>query len=419
MMRAYFEDLAAGLEAKLSAAGPGEPAARKRFALGIARLGAGLFSEKEPIAWCGVLAPFDLLHALGVHSCFVEFVGAMLASTGAAAAPLEVAEQWGYSTDSCSYHRAVTGAALQGLMPEPRFLIATSAPCTGGLAVIENLARHFQKDLFTIHVPQDQGEDAVAYLAGQFRAMVDFVAAHTGRPLDPARLAAAVENTNRARELMVEAFDLARSVPSPVRSRDLANFGIVMGLLLGTETAVEIARAFRDEFAVKVRTGAAGVPGERVRLLWLQNRIQFRNPIEGMLEEEHKAAIVVDELNDITWDPIDPADPYAGMARRALSIPLTGSVGYRIRNLQRLARTYRVDGAVNPCHWGCRQGTGARGLVERGLKEVGVPVLNLEVDCADERNFSPGQLRTRVQAFLETIVNQQQARRPSAALAVG
>jgi benzoyl-CoA reductase/2-hydroxyglutaryl-CoA dehydratase subunit BcrC/BadD/HgdB len=78
-------------------------------------------------------------------------------------------------------------------------------------------------------------------------------------------------------------------------------------------------------------------------------------------------------------------------------------VEHRIGYLQELARSYRVDGAINPCHWGCRQGTGARGLIQEGLREIGVPVLNLEVDCVDERNFSEGQLRTRLQAFIETL----------------
>jgi benzoyl-CoA reductase/2-hydroxyglutaryl-CoA dehydratase subunit BcrC/BadD/HgdB len=40
-----------------------------------------------------------------------------------------------------------------------------------------------------------------------------------------------------------------------------------------------------------------------------------------------------------------------------------------------------------------------------GLKEIGVPMLNLEVDCVDARSFSEGQLRTRLEAFLEMIAN--------------
>ena len=104
------------------------------------------------------------------------------------------------------------------------------------------------------------------------------------------------------------------------------------------------------------------------------------------------------------WEiPIDPDDPYPGLARRAISIPLNGDIRRRVEHLQELAQAYRIDGAINPCHWGCRQGTGARGLIEEGLKEVGVPVLNLEVDCIDPRNFAQGQLKTRLEAFVEMI----------------
>ena len=70
-----------------------------------------------------------------------------------------------------------------------------------------------------------------------------------------------------------------------------------------------------------------------------------------------------------------------------------------------MAEDYKIDGAINPCHWGCRQGTGARGMISDGLKTVGVPVMNLEVDCVDARNFAEGQLRTRLEAFMEMLAN--------------
>jgi benzoyl-CoA reductase/2-hydroxyglutaryl-CoA dehydratase subunit BcrC/BadD/HgdB len=401
-----FESLAAGIQASVEAQ-PHAISARKRFALEVANLGNRLISGKERVAWCGVLAPFDLLYGMGVASCYVEFVGGWLASIGAVEPMLATAEQKGFATDCCSYHRAAVGAALQGMMPQPQFLIATSTPCSGGLATIETLARHFDKDLLTIHVPQRDDEEAVAYLAEQFRAMVAFVSEHTGEPLDPDRVRSAIDCTNRARELLLEVYELARAVPTPARRRDLINFGIVLPLVFGTEGAVEVARAYRDEYARKVEAKEAGVPGERVRLMWLQNRIQFRNPIEDFLAESLGTAVVFDELNQINWDPIDPDEPFEGMARRALSISLTGPVERRIQLLQQQARAYKVDGAINPCHWGCRQGTGARGLVEQGLKEVDVPVLNLEVDCVDPRNFSEGQLRTRLEAFVEMIVDRK------------
>ena len=105
----------------------------------------------------------------------------------------------------------------------------------------------------------------------------------------------------------------------------------------------------------------------------------------------------------MTWDPIDPHDPYVGFAERAISIPFNGGVERRVQHLKKLAQDYKIDGAINPCHWGCRQGTGARGLIEEGLKEIGVPVLNLEVDCVDTRNYAEGQLKTRLGAFFEML----------------
>jgi benzoyl-CoA reductase/2-hydroxyglutaryl-CoA dehydratase subunit BcrC/BadD/HgdB len=402
MMYQYFKDMADGIEAKILQ-DSNLPNPRKKYALETARLGSRLYSGNNTVAWCGLAVPFDLLNVMGITSCFVEFVGAVLAATGTADPFLEEAEQAGFVGDTCGYHRTVIGAARKNIMPQPDFLIATTCPCSGGIAIMENLAALFNKDLFVLNVPQEDSEQNVAYLADQIRDMVEFVTRHTGEPLDEGKLRQAVENTNRARNIMEDVYQLAQNVPSPTDGRLLTNFALVMPLFCGTEAAVEIAQAYKDEFTARVDNGISGVPDEKLRLLWIQNRIQFNNPLVELLEKEYRANIVSDELNDIFWDPIDPQDPYPGMARRAIAIPLNGSIQRRIGHLQKLARTYSLDGAINPCNWGCRQGTGARGLISDGLKEIGVPVLNLEVDCVDKRNFAEGQLRTRVEAFIEML----------------
>lgn len=204
---------------------------------------------------------------------------------------------------------------------------------------------------------------------------------------------------------MKAAYRLAQQIPSPTNGRLLINFGIVWPLFMGTPAAIEIAQAYLDEFIARIKNGAPGVADEKLRLLWIQNRIQFNNPLVELLEKEYQTNIVSDELNDIYWDPIDPDDPYPGMARRAITIPFNGNIQDRIKHLRKLARAYQLDGAINPCNWGCRQGTGAKGMISEGLKEIGIPVLNLEVDCVDKRNFAEGQLRTRLEAFIEMLEN--------------
>lgn len=401
-MQAYFDAMATGIEAKL-AAEPDRPRHRRMLALAMARLGQRLYGGQDPVAWCGVLTPFDLLSSFGVTSCFVEFVGAMLSATGAVGPLLDAASNSGFTPDACGYHRAVQGALRQGAMPVPDLLVATTSPCSSGVATLEVLAQHFGRELFVLHIPLDDDAASVRFVAEQLRALAAHVARVTGRALDEDALRQVILRGNTMRALLLEVYALAARVPSPVRGEDLKNFGIVTSLLFGTDEGIAVVQAFRDELAARVERGQAGVPRAPTRLLWLQNRIQFRNDLIERIEAEGAAVVVVDELNDVTWPALDPAQPFEGLARRCIALPLNGRVERRIAHLQELAQRYRVDGAINPCHFGCRQGTGARGLVAEGLREVGVPVLNLEVDCVDDRNFAAGPLRTRIEAFLETL----------------
>jgi benzoyl-CoA reductase/2-hydroxyglutaryl-CoA dehydratase subunit BcrC/BadD/HgdB len=409
MMRSHFESIVAGIDARLAAAGPDEPVARKTFARFAARLGARVFTPDEPLAWCGVMVPFELLHAAGLTPCYAEFVGASLAGMDEIGRVIDTAEQAGYSTDACTYHRVVNGAMVSGLMPSPELLVASTCPCTGGQAVIEGMAKHFGKPLVVLEIPQRADDAAVGFLAGQLRGLSERIAEHTGRRLDPERLRQAVRASNQARELLQETYALAAAVPTPARRRDLINLALVLALGLGTTEAVEVARTYRDELARKQRLGEAGVPGEQVRLLWFQNRVQFKSGIEELLEIELHAAVVADELNDITWDPIDEDRPFTGLARRLLASPLVGPIERRIAHLVDQCRRFSIDGAILPCHWGCRQGTGARGLITEGLRRVGIPVLGLEVDCVDPRAYAQGQVRTRLEAFLEMITERKAA----------
>lgn len=399
MMKQFFDDAVSNIEARLH----DHYTARMRFTLETTRLCQRLYSNTHRLAWCGVCAPFDLLNAMGINSCFVEFLGAVLAAAGSAGPFLEEAEHAGFLADSCGWHRAVIGAAAKGMVPVPDVMIATSSPCTGGVAAIEHLARTFNCPLYVLVIPPDDSERNVRYLADQVRRMVDFVAVHTGEALDEGRLREAINKTNEAREVAIEVFRLAQRIPSPVRGTDLKNLGITMPLFFGTEAAVEITQAYRDEFSARSERSISGAPGECLRLMWLQEAIQFRHPLIKMLEENYQATIVVDELNDVYWEPIDVDDPYVGLARRTIAFPFNGPVERRLKQIKKLVQAYKIDGAINPCHWGCRQGTGSRGLVEATLKELDVPVINLEVDCADSRNFAEGQLKTRLQAFMELL----------------
>jgi benzoyl-CoA reductase/2-hydroxyglutaryl-CoA dehydratase subunit BcrC/BadD/HgdB len=401
MMYEHFDGIVKGITKKLEL-DPHGINARKKYVLEVSKLGKKLYSKDENIAWCGVTAPFDLLSAMGVTSCFVEFVGAMLSATNTAAHFMEQAEDGGFATDSCAYHRSVMGAVLENAMPEPDFIIGTSSPCTAGLAIMENFAKQYKKDLFILNVPQSYTKDAVQYLSAQIEEMTHFVSDHTKEKLSREKLSIALENHNKSSQLLKDIYDLASHIPSPVDNNFLKDFGTVVSLMMGTKQSVDVCQAFKDELNHRIENNLTDPKKEKTRLMWIQNRIQYPFPINEMLDNLG-AKIVTDEMNNVTWEPMDPDNPFESIAKRIISTPFSMSSSERIKQMQKLARKYKIDGAINPCHWGCRQGTGARGLISRGLKEIDVPVLNLEIDCVDSRNLAKGQIETRVEAFLEML----------------
>jgi len=136
---------------------------------------------------------------MGVSGMFIEFVGAMLAGAGVSRPFFERAENEGYSTDGCSYHRTIMGAALQGILPEPDLLIAASFPCNGGVKAIERIGELTKKDVFVINAPYDNTEKAVDYLASQYDRLIAYVKRVTGRDLDHDKLAQSIHYNNETR----------------------------------------------------------------------------------------------------------------------------------------------------------------------------------------------------------------------------
>ncbi len=400
ILKKYFEQLETGLKNKLES----KVTARRKFVYEIARIGSRIFDNDWSIAWTTVFVPYEILNSMSVSGMFVEFFGAMLAGTGMSSKYLDLSESKGFSTDSCSYHRTIIGAAMDGLLPEPDVLIGASIPCNGGVKALKRIGEIFNKEVFILNIPIEVTPDAVDYLTDQYREMIKYVENETGRKLDYDKLKKTIKYNNQAREYLLEVNNFCKNVPCPANSNDLKNF-IIYILLQGTEEGVEVAKLFRDEFKFRIENGLTGLSEEKFRLMWIQNRIQFKTDILDILEEKFGANIVIDELNHIWWEPMDESQPLRSLANRMITHPIVGPAERRLEVITQLAQEYKIDGAVNPAHWGCRQSAGARVLFKDALQKIGIPLIHLDVDCVDQRNYAPEQIMTRLEAFLEMLSN--------------
>jgi benzoyl-CoA reductase/2-hydroxyglutaryl-CoA dehydratase subunit BcrC/BadD/HgdB len=72
----------------------------------------------------------------------------------------------------------------------------------------------------------------------------------------------------------------------------------------------------------------------------------------------------------------------------------------RLDDIVNLAQEYQVDGVIHYNLQFCHTYANEAVKVERRLEEAGIPLLRLETDYSDE---DTGQLKTRIEAFLEMI----------------
>lgn len=398
ILKQYFFQLEDALKKKLEL----KLTPRRKFIYEIARIGTRIFDENWSNGWTTVFVPYEILNSMNVSGMFVEFFGAMLSGAGLSRKYFEIAESKGYSTDSCSYHRTIIGAAMDGLIPEPDVLIGASIPCNGGVKALKRIGEIFNKEVFILNIPIEVTSKSIDYLVDQYEQMIDYIEENTEHKLNYHKLKQSIKYNNQARDHLIEVNNFCKNVPSPSISNDLKNF-IMYILLLGTKEGVEVAKNYRDEFQYRIDHKFFGLPKEKYRLLWIQNRIQFKTDLINTLEERFGANVVIDELNHIWWDELDESDPLRSLAYRMMTHPLVGPVDRRLKIFTQLTKEYRVNGAINPAHWGCRQSGGARVLFKEALQKVGVPLIHLDVDCVDERNYSHGQILTRLEAFMEML----------------
>ena len=72
----------------------------------------------------------------------------------------------------------------------------------------------------------------------------------------------------------------------------------------------------------------------------------------------------------------------------------------RLDHILQMAKDYKADGVLHYCLQFCQPYQMESGIVENSLEDIDIPVLRIDTDYSQE---DTGQIRTRVEAFIERI----------------
>ena len=380
----------------------------------------------KPVVWSCALAEKEIYYSMGVHPFYPEQYSALAAvrrktpeAEKDAVRFAKIAEQHGYSTDLCGYHRVIMGYVINndltdgplGGMPEPDMLIITSSVCDLRMKWWEDLAQRLNVPLFTLDRPeriisqrlQSPKPYEIEYYRSQLEDCFSFISDVTGVKYDPERLNDCLDLAYKTNEVRLEIMELRKAVPSPMGSAD--SFSTVYPAMYcsGTEKAYRFYSALRDEVKARHDAGQGQIENERFRLLWAGIPTWFNTGIFNYFEPLGGVFAFEPIYNPYPWPPRNPGDPIGELALRTL-LPETELVRGSVEGFREICHEYKIDGLVYNSVYTCRPVylplLEAVKVVE---EELGLPAVVIDCDLVDERSYSEGQVRTRLDALAERI----------------
>jgi benzoyl-CoA reductase/2-hydroxyglutaryl-CoA dehydratase subunit BcrC/BadD/HgdB len=356
------------------------------------------------VVWANAFFPFELLYGLDVIPLRPETISAIASSFGLARDAISRAEAACYSPDTCSFYRCAAGLNIKGLLPPPDIVVSTSILCEGAVKEFSNIAQYYGCEHYLLDVPYRDTPQSRKYLAGQLEELAEIIAKKQGKPVDSAKMAEAVRLSNEARDYLSKTNELRKIKPCPLSGEDALSHMLDMQFFgPGSKAGVAYFKAMYEELDAMVGRGEGAVQNERFRLLWLHYiKPYYPNEILSFLEGAG-AAVCFGESSHVYWEPMDPEKPYQGMAAKLLSNPSGGPLERRADLAVKLAGEYGVDGVIHFTHWGCRQSSGGEYIIRDRMRERGMPMLILDGDGTDSRNYSKEQTRLRLEAFVEML----------------
>ncbi len=399
MMKHHFQEIA-----DLMTIGMAErPRGFDLFVKEMASLFHRAFEEDTKTVYVsGYAFPMELLWAFDVIPFDFEIACNNLPAVGSGSGSSLMihSENQGFSRDICSFDRLILGCLHQGILPKGDLYLTSTLYCNGKAKTNEFVASHGGKESILLDVPTKIMPSSIKYVAAQLKDIASRLEHITGKSLDMDKLKEAIHWSNRARSSLTEMNNLMKAKPFPYNGIKACLLGLGGALFWGSPIRDEINQLIIAEINQRIEQGAS-FP-ERHRILWYPwVPVQPTNIFSTL--KENQVSVVMVEAARVWWSEMDEQDPFNALALKALENHHTGTVGKRMDALKTFAKEYQVDGVIHFATPACYHENLLFRIISDEMKSLDLPILNLEGDMSDERNYSPDQTLQKLLSFIDIL----------------
>ena len=354
--------------------------------------------------------PVEIFHAMDILPMHLEFTGYMMSLFGVNCSDvLARASEVGLAPEICSAHRLVGGGLKMDMLPPADAVVMSNMVCDNAIKTGELTMEINRCPGFCFDYPFYQNPAGREFVLQDLKGAVAFLESVSGRKMDWDNLSAGVAETGKQLELIRQINDLCKSVPSPFEPKDFLKFLTVDYMGAGRPEITAYLTDLKDDLAAQVAAGKGFAEPERLRLLGLMiPPWHLQREIDEVLKKHGASIVCYPNLCDWGEDiSLDPEKPLESLVKKlAISPPMRsfGPLDERMLGpLKKAAREYKIDGAINFTHLGCRQTGPLFKIYKDTMDEMDIPTLNVDVDLVDATVTSEDEVRQKLEQFFELL----------------
>lgn len=307
-----------------------------------------------------------------------------------------------FSSINCTYVRHLMDLAMEGKFGFIDGIVFANS-CDHIRRLWDNWKRGVGKPEFNhmLAVPHKREGDALGWFREELGMLKKAIEDHYGVEITDQALRDAISASNQVRALLERLYDLRKQDEPPISGAET-----LAVMMAGTSMP-------RDQFAhmldqlLEELPGRKAYPGKVSRVMMASGCLE---EIEHLETIEAQGAAVVDDSLCLGRRYFDTKveegedDPLMAIAKRYmfhLSCPrIPDDFKRRLEHMHNSAREYRLDGVITEKLKFCDLWGGEAFILRQESKKTGLPVLAIERELY---GGGEGQVKTRVQAFLERI----------------
>lgn len=282
------------------------------------------------------------------------------------------------------------------VVKKPEYAVTTSLSCDGNLNTFRYLEKKAHVPFTFLDVPYSDDKESIAYLADQLRAFTKVLEERTGKTFQEEKLQKILRTENETRRELKKFFEYQKNYYYP--GELISHLYMMMGmhLLIGTEEFLDLIRFMNEEIQ-------QGEPFTGKKILWIHLLPFYQESLKEYFNSNRDYQIIASDIILDFMDELDIEHPFEALAGKIIKNLYNGSYAHKAEMIGQLADRLKPDAVIHFCHWGCKQASGGSILLKEKMQKMNIPMLILDGDGIDKRNSHDGQIKTRLEAFLELI----------------